>query len=61
MIESIKKQLLLLENETNQDFKLQQLEIIKVKIDKIIKDSIQDKKKYSEYVKVIKLIDFSIN
>lgn len=61
MIKELKQKLLLLDSETNQDYKLQQLKIIRSQINKIIKDSIQDKKKYLECKKIINLIDFSVN
>ncbi len=61
MISELKQQLLLLEKETDKNYKLQQLKIIQTKINKIIKDSISDKKQYLECKKLINLIDFSIN
>ncbi len=61
MIKELQKQLLLLDSEKNQDIKLQQLKIIKFKIDQIIKDSIRDKKKFQECMRMINLIDFSVN
>ncbi len=61
MIKELKKQLLLLDSEKNQDIKLQQLKIIKSKIDQIIKDLIRYKKKYQECMRIINLIDFSVN
>ncbi len=61
MIKELKQKLFLLDSETNQDYKLQQLKIIRSQINKIIKDSIRDKKKYLECKKMINLIDFSVN
>ncbi len=61
MLDEIREQILFIESEPDKQKRLIELLKIKKQLYKLIRDSIQDKKKYNECKKAILMINFSDN